>query len=164
MKFTRNVTGWAVACAIAAGSAMPVPAFSAPMRPVISGVQQSAPLDVTEVGNKRFKKRYKKYRKNYRKGFRRHGGHAYYNGHRGYRRHHRGYRRHKGYWFPPEAFILGAIIGSTIVDPPRRVIRRGLPERHVYWCDRKYRSYRFSDNSFQPYHGPRKQCASPYWP
>ena len=33
---------------------------------------------------------------------------------------------------------------------------------HVDWCHARYRSYRAYDNSFQPYHGPRRQCWSPY--
>lgn len=36
------------------------------------------------------------------------------------------------------------------------------PSAHVGWCESTYRSYRASDNTFQPYHGPRKQCRSPY--
>lgn len=35
---------------------------------------------------------------------------------------------------------------------------------HVNWCYDRYRSYRASDNTFQPYNGPRRQCRSPYWP
>ena len=42
----------------------------------------------------------------------------------------------------------------------RRVYRAG--GRHVEWCYDRYRSYRAWDNSFQPYHGPRQQCYSPY--
>lgn len=33
---------------------------------------------------------------------------------------------------------------------------------HLAWCYDRYRSYRQSDNTFQPYHGPRKDCLSPY--
>ncbi|MDQ2632323.1 MAG: BA14K family protein, partial [Pseudomonadota bacterium] len=33
---------------------------------------------------------------------------------------------------------------------------------HVQWCYDRYRSYRASDNTFQPYNGPRRQCYSPY--
>ncbi len=33
---------------------------------------------------------------------------------------------------------------------------------HVRWCQNRYKSYRAWDNSFQPYHGPRQQCYSPY--
>ncbi|TPJ52328.1 BA14K family protein [Mesorhizobium sp. B2-6-4] len=34
--------------------------------------------------------------------------------------------------------------------------------RHVRRCYDHYRSYRRSDNTFQPYNGPRRQCRSPY--
>lgn len=44
--------------------------------------------------------------------------------------------------------------------PPRQVYR--LPASHVRWCENQYRSYRAWDNTFQPYNGPRRQCASPY--
>ncbi len=46
---------------------------------------------------------------------------------------------------------------------PRRTYRvyRGS-NAHVRWCYAHYRSYRASDNTFQPYHGPRRQCRSPY--
>ncbi|EKF20863.1 BA14K family protein [Nitratireductor pacificus] len=33
---------------------------------------------------------------------------------------------------------------------------------HRTWCFQKYRSYRASDNSFQPNRGGRKRCQSPY--
>ena len=42
------------------------------------------------------------------------------------------------------------------------VVRRGLSNAHVAYCARRYRSYRVSDNSFQPYRGPRRQCRSRY--
>lgn len=45
--------------------------------------------------------------------------------------------------------------------PPRHAYR--LPASHVRWCHNRYRSYRASDNTFQPYHGPRRQCRSPYF-
>lgn len=85
--------------------------------------------------------------------FRKHGNYAYFNNHRGYRHHHHGYRYYNGFWFPPAAFITGVIIGgalSTSSDP------------HVRWCYNHYRSYRASDNTFQPLHGPRRACVSPY--
>lgn len=110
--------------------------------------------------------RHREYRKRphfkHRRGFYRDRNRAFYNGHRGYRHHRRGYRRHNGYYFPKSAF-------SIYIGPPR-VIRRA-PSRpyianvgtlHVNWCQSKYRSYRPSDNTFQPYHGPRKRCRSPY--
>ena len=48
----------------------------------------------------------------------------------------------------------------------RRSIRRGVVRRrgfsaaHYGYCSTKYRSYRVSDNTFQPYRGPRRQCRS----
>ena len=33
---------------------------------------------------------------------------------------------------------------------------------HEAWCYSRYRSYRAFDNTFQPYHGPRRQCVGPY--
>ena len=42
---------------------------------------------------------------------------------------------------------------------PRRVYRSGLSDRHIQYCYNRYRSYRASDNTFQPYgHRPRQQC------
>lgn len=34
--------------------------------------------------------------------------------------------------------------------------------RHRDWCAGRYRSYRAADNTFQPFDGPRRQCASPF--
>lgn len=89
-------------------------------------------------------------------------GHVYWNGHRGYRHHRHGYREHNGYWFPLAAFATGALITGAIANsqPTYRVYRGG--SAHVQWCYDRYRSYRASDNTFQPYHGPRQQCYSPY--
>lgn len=33
---------------------------------------------------------------------------------------------------------------------------------HVDWCLQRYSSYRSEDNSYQPYHGPRRACQSPF--
>lgn len=89
--------------------------------------------------------------------------HGVYNGHRGYREYRRGYRQHNGFWFPPAAFIAGAIIGNAIQgqQPPVRYVPRA-GNAHVEWCYNRYRSYRASDNTFQPYNGPRQRCYSPY--
>lgn len=91
---------------------------------------------------------------------RRRDGNYYYNGHRGFRERRSGYRRHNGYWFPPAAFIAGAIIGGTIGNPPRAAVR--LSDRHIRWCANQYRSYRASDNTFNPNVGPRRICRSPF--
>ncbi|MBU0582618.1 MAG: BA14K family protein [Alphaproteobacteria bacterium] len=100
-----------------------------------------------------------RHRKWHRNGFRRDRGNVYYNGHRGYRERRRGYRQYNGFWFPLGAFAAGAIIGGAL-NNNSNVYRGG--NAHVQWCYDRYRSYRASDNTFQPYHGPRQQCYSPY--
>lgn len=146
------------AAAIGMASVVAVPASAAPFQvpqvaaPAASG---SGP-DVVEV----------QYRKH-------NGGAVYYNGHRGYRNYQPGFRRHGDLWFPPAAFALGAIIGGAMAAAPtydygpRYYERRVVPSydsgsAHVRWCSNRYRSYRAWDNTFQPYHGPRQQCWSPY--
>ncbi|MHB2264993.1 BA14K family protein [Aliihoeflea sp. PC F10.4] len=88
---------------------------------------------------------------------------GWYRGHRGYRDYRPGYRRHNGYWFPSAAFITGAIVGGAIASQPSREYSRDYGSAHVNWCYDRYRSYRASDNTFQPYNGPRRQCRSPYY-
>jgi hypothetical protein len=100
--------------------------------------------------------------------FERRGRFAYYNRYRGYPYYRHGYRRYNGWWFPPAAFIGGAIIGGAIAAPPvvvaPEVPAYGLSAEHVEWCQNRWRSYRLPDNSYQPYHGPRRVCVSPYGP
>jgi hypothetical protein len=99
----------------------------------------------------------------HRRGYYHRNGGYYYNGHRGYRNHRPGWRRHNGWWFPPAAFAMGAIIGGAIANQPAPVYRAPrYGNAHVQWCYNRYRSYRASDNTFQPYNGPRQQCYSPY--
>ena len=45
---------------------------------------------------------------------------------------------------------------------PRRAYRRGFSNAHYRYCYNRYRSYRASDNTFQPYRGPRRACRSRY--
>lgn len=98
-----------------------------------------------------------------RRGFYRHNNRGYYNGHRGYRNHRPGYRRYNGYWFPPAAFALGAIVGGAIINNNSNVRPGYMSPQHIRYCEDRYRSYRRSDNTFQPYHGPRQECRSPYY-
>jgi len=103
-----------------------------------------------------------------RRGFYHQGNRYYYNGHRGYRERRPGWRQHNGWWFPPAAFALGAIVGGAIANQPpvyrppvyREPVR--LSNAHVRWCENRWRSYRAWDNSYQPNRGPRQQCVSPY--
>lgn len=116
---------------------------------------------VTEVGGK------------IRIGFYQRHGIFYYNGHRGYKHHRYGYRKFRGHYFPRHAFTARIYIGPRYVRP--HYVRPGyvrprhtrpsihyVTQRHVQWCYAKYRSYRAHDDTFQPYHGPRRHCRSPY--
>lgn len=129
----------ALTAALLIGAAAPLTA--APLAAPISGASTS---DVIQV--------------NHRDRFERQGNRVFLNGNRGYRQQRRGYREHNGFWFPAAAF-LGAVIISDVLNGPR-VIRRDGP--HIRWCSDRYRSYRASSNTFQPYIGPRRNCYSPY--
>lgn len=88
---------------------------------------------------------------------------GYWNGHRGYNHYRNGYRRHNdGWWYPLAAFGAGAIIGGAIANQPAPQPVYRYSNNHVQWCYNRYKSYRASDNTFQPYNGPRQQCYSPY--
>ncbi|MDF1606793.1 BA14K family protein [Hoeflea sp. YIM 152468] len=126
------------------------PAAAVPVMLQKPVVQISGETDVVQVRHKR-------------RGFHRHNNRGYYNGHRGHRTYRRGYRRHNGYWFPPAAFALGAIIGGAMNNNHGNVRPGYTNPQHVNWCHNKYRSYRQRDNSFQPYHGPRRECRSPFY-
>ena len=58
---------------------------------------------------------------------------------------------------------LGAIVAGSRrgYAAPRYYAPRFTPAHHG-WCSHRYRSYRASDGTYQPYHGPRKLCRSPY--
>ncbi len=120
------------------------------------------PLNFTEIDTAPLVRVHDR-RRNWNGGYYRgRGGFYYYNGHRGYRNYRRGYRRYNGWWFPPGAFSFGFVPGPGFGVPP--AYGRGLSPAHYRWCSRRYRSYRPYDNSFQPYHGPRRLCFSPYGP
>jgi hypothetical protein len=136
----------AVALSFALGSAAPAMAA-----PVLAPTAPAASSDVVQIQSRR-------HRDDRRDRFERRGNRAYYNGHRGYRDRRPGYRQHNGWWFPPAAFIAGAIIGGGLANQqPQRLSRQ-----HVRWCQERWRSYRVSDNSYQPLNGPRRACVSPY--
>lgn len=95
-----------------------------------------------------------------------HGGRR---GYRDYRRDRRRDRRRTRRALGIGAAVVGgAIIANEIarsrsqrryVEPPRS----SNYDRHVDWCYRRYRSYRASDNTFQPYNGGRRECYSPHY-
>ena len=86
------------------------------------------------------------------------------------RRHYRDYRRHRDYYRHRRGPSVYFDIAPTYryVEPryvaPRYVAPRGraYASDHVNWCYNRYRSYRASDNTFQPNYGPRRACHSPF--
>lgn len=90
-----------------------------------------------------------------RRNFQRRGDRYYYNGYRGYRDRRPGYRSHNGFWFPAAAFLAGALATGAVRGGSR------MSDAHINWCANRYRSYRASDNTFQPNSGPRRACVSP---
>lgn len=91
---------------------------------------------------------------------------GHWHGYRGSRYSRPGYRRHSdGWWYPAAAFAVGTMVGAAAARPAQPVHRHPSPSlrsHHVSWCMNRFRSYRVSDNTFQPYSGPRRQCVSPY--
>jgi len=152
----------AMACAalMAASSAgfVAAPALAGPVQPL--KVEKANPNpDVQNVQYRRWRERRDGtfYRPRSNRGFYRdRDGYRYYRGHRGYRHYRPGWRRYNGWWFPPAAFLGGAIVGGAIANQSRG------GSAHTRWCYNRYRSYRAYDNTYQPYNGPRRQCISPY--
>jgi hypothetical protein len=72
-----------------------------------------------------------------------------------YPRYHRTYPREYYYAYPaPRRYVY---------QPAPRRAYRGDWGAHVAWCYDRWRSYRQSDNSYQPYNGPRRECRSPFF-
>ena len=148
----------ALALTFAAGSAIPVTAA-----PIMAPKAEAAANGVINVQTRlerrenRRERRFDRRQDRREARFERRNGVAYYGGHRGYRYKRSGYREYNGYWFPLAAFAAGAVITGAIANS-----NNGGGSAHVQWCYDRYRSYRASDNTFQPYNGPRQYCNSPY--
>jgi len=131
----------AVTALPAAGTATAAP--MAPLPKIAAPANAELP-DVVEVGHKR---KYRKLKRKYKKHHKRH-----------YKRYHK--HRH----FDAGSFIAGTLLGVIITHPRPHYVYdyRYLPRVHVHYCTKRYKSYRLWDNSWQPYHGPRRLCRSPY--
>ncbi|MET2826640.1 BA14K family protein [Mesorhizobium shangrilense] len=169
-KVMSGLLAATLSISFAATAAIPAEAapIFGPQAPIV------APSDVQAVDfNPQLKNRH--FRNNRNFGQRNHGdnrhfggnraydrqnGGGYWNGHRGYSYYRPGYRRHGDFWFPLAAFAAGAVISGAIVNNEQNRVYQG--NSHVQWCYNRYRSYRASDNTFQPNNGPRQQCRSPY--
>ncbi|MBE7185454.1 MAG: BA14K family protein [Methylobacterium mesophilicum] len=166
-KFLSGFFATGLALATAVTGVMPVAAAPRTAAPVSTPIAAIGDAAVTPVQfNRRDARRYRELRRAERRSdrrlnrFERRRDGYYYRGYRGYRDRRAGYRYHNGYWFPAAAFLAGALATGAIVDANRN--RASAGSAHVQWCANRYRSYRASDNTFQPYNGPRQQCRSPY--
>ncbi|TPJ54518.1 BA14K family protein [Mesorhizobium sp. B2-6-1] len=74
-------------------------------------------------------------------------------------RHHRHSRNNSG--AVAAGLIGGMLLGGMAISAARQH-NHSAWNNHVNWCSQRYRSYRVSDNSWQPYNGPRRQCISPF--
>jgi hypothetical protein len=109
----------------------------------------SASAGVVEVQDRRWEREWRRDRREWRRD------------RREWRRHH---RRH--YDRPNASIEFHFGTPSYRYYEPRVYVapapRYGLSSAHYRWCEWRYRSYRAWDNSYQPYHGPRARCISPY--
>ena len=151
-----------VAAALSAGIAFtPVAAQAAPFNPFAAVTGDPLAQEVQYRGRRAYRRGY---RRGVRRGIRREL--------RRDRRTERRLRRQRGtaaIGGVLGGLALGAIIANQrrgYAEPryvaPRRVYRPNFSPAHHGWCSTKYRSYRSSDGTFQPYHGGRKLCVSPY--
>lgn len=70
------------------------------------------------------------------------------------------YERPPHRYRPRGGYYLEFGVPSGRYVAPRRANRGG--NAHYRWCHERYKSYRQWDNSWKPYHGPRRQCISPF--
>lgn len=177
-KFLTTLCAGALAAVMAGTSAIPslaMPNVSAPAPQGYSDVTQAQFLTDREVrrlrrgdrNDRRVERRVDRRldrierradRRETRRDFERRNGGYYYRGYRGYRTARPGYRSYNGYYFPSAAFIAGALVTGAIVNSQPR----SSGNAHTEWCYNRYRSYRASDDTYQPNNGPRQLCNSPY--
>ncbi|MBB6181153.1 BA14K family protein [Pseudorhizobium flavum] len=155
-KFKFRLTTMVAALAVTVTTYVPVQAMPLPAAPAASAQGLVTDVQYRDRWDRRYDRRWdrREARRDYRRGYRA----GYYNGYRGYRERRPGYRYYNGFWFPLAAFTAGAIISGGAQARPSG----SHSVRHYQWCESRYRSYRASDNTFQPYNGPRRQCNSPY--
>lgn len=81
---------------------------------------------------------------------------GYLNGYKGYKYARPHYVRYAdGWYYPQDAFKPVKLAADKV--------KEGVPMEHVRYCEARYRSYRASDNTFQPYHGSRQECFSRFY-
>ncbi|MBB3612312.1 hypothetical protein FHX11_005281 [Rhizobium sp. BK602] len=150
-RLLTAVTATALSALLAVSSIDP--AAAGPIQPMPQPLALQTTSQANGVTEVQYRHDWRHYRP--RPHYRPHHRPGYWHGHRGYRYARPGYRRyHDGWWYPLAAFTAGAIIGGAAARPAHG-------SGHVRWCANRYRSYRVSDNTYQPTSGPRRQCVSP---
>ncbi|OBZ94269.1 hypothetical protein ADU59_16375 [Pararhizobium polonicum] len=148
----RKIAVLFISAVTALTSFAPAQAFpTAPLKP------QTAQSDIVQVGDhagRAFIRRHHRgqgwdrNRRDDRRGYYRDDRRGYYRN--DYRRHH----RHNNAGAIIGGLAAGAIIGGALASQPRY----SNGNSHVQSCYARYRSYRASDNTYQPNYGPRRQC------
>ena len=153
LRNTLVALGVLAGLSVPAVAAAPFPGFVRAARTPVA-----AEANLLQVHYRRYNRRYSCYNYGGCAGYayRNYGGYKYRN-YGGYYRNYRPYRRH----YPGLYFGLGVAPYAYYYSQPRRYYR-GAGSGHVAWCYSRYRSYRAWDNTYQPYHGRRRQCWSPY--
>ncbi|WP_208433303.1 BA14K family protein [Bartonella taylorii] len=99
------------------------------------------------------------------------------NGFKGYHNYRRGYVEYRdNWWYPEAAFVALPQLNTKraplkVTSNARRMFlissleekELGALKQHIESCRARYRSYNKDDNSYQPFHGPRKQCLSRFF-
>lgn len=60
------------------------------------------------------------------------------------------------------AYRSPSVVSPRAIDGNPAISGQFDRKSHVGWCLNRYRSYRASDNTFQPYEGARRACDSPF--
>ncbi|MET3559482.1 hypothetical protein ABID39_000152 [Bartonella japonica] len=99
------------------------------------------------------------------------------NGFKGYHNYRPGYRKYRdNWWYPEAAFVALPHLNTKraplkVISGEKKVLltssldeeKPWMIKQHIESCRMRYRSYNKNDNSYQPFHGPRKQCLSRFF-
>lgn len=160
----RLISGICAAAMAASLYGASAPAFAGTLRP--ASIDRPASSDVVKIDWRRHRWSHAEQLRGVPTSHHRYrghwGGHRHWRGHRHGRYYYRHRHDHDNFIGPAAGFLAGALLGGMIANTAPRATYYGN-SAHVRWCYSRYRSYRASDNTFQPYHGPRRQCISPYY-
>ncbi|WP_455466057.1 BA14K family protein [Bartonella sp. B39] len=86
------------------------------------------------------------------------------NGFKGYHNYRHGYRKYiDNWWYPEAAFVALPHLNTKHTILKAVLDAKKFPQQHIKSCRARYRSYNENDNSYQPFHGSRKQCLSRFF-